>query len=270
MMAGQPAIRTDITMTSIPTFDDLFDDLPPYFRIPSLVDPPPSLAPLASDKRPSPLEPNARGNVARPSPWEPNARGVNSSIDNEQAKLSGRQKALAEAKPLGETSSNDLLRLQQDRPRTKREKLHDYERIADFVHLPIPTTAKDKPKDKPPLYQPIPVLNKLRQPPPPPPSASLFPPITPSPNASQGQGVQNRMETSKNLLQFESAVVVERRIEKQARRASLRPRSRWTEEETNQLIRGVMMFGPGKWKQILNYTHFSWLEGRTTIGLKDR
>lgn len=262
-MAGQPTLRTDITMTSIPTLDDLFDDLPPYFRIPSLVDPP-SLAPLASD-RPSPLEPNARGNVTRPSPWEPNAR-VNSSIDNEQAKLSGRQKALAEAKPLGETSSSDLLRL-QDRPRTKREKLHDYERIADFVHLPIPT-AKDKPKDKPPLYQPIPVLNKLRQPPPPPPSASLFPPITPSPNASQG--VQNRMETSKNLLQFESAVGVERRIEKQARRASLRPRSRWTEEETSQLIRGVMMFGPGKWKQILNYTHFSWLEGRTTIGLKDR
>ena len=262
-MACQPAIRTDITMTSIPTFDDLFDDLPPYFRIPSLVDPP-SLAPLTSD-RPSPLEPNARGNVTRPSPWEPNAR-VNSSIDNEQAKLSGRQKALAEAKPLGDTSSSDLLRL-QDRPRTKREKLHDYERIADFVHLPIPT-AKDKPKNKPPLYQPIPVLNKLRQPPPPPPSASLFPPITPTPNASQG--VQNRMETSKKLLQFESAVGVERKMEKQARRASLRPRSRWTEEETNQLIRGVMMFGPGKWKQILNYAHFSWLEGRTTIGLKDR
>lgn len=262
-MAGQPAIRTDIIMTSIPTLEDLFDDLPPHFRIPSLVFPP-SLVPLASD-RPSPVEPNARGNVTRPSPWEPNAR-VTSNMDNEQAKLSGRQKALAEAKPLGDTSSNDLLRM-QDRPRTKREKLHHHERIADFVHLPIPT-AKDKPKNKPPLYQPIPVLNELRQPPPPPPSASLFPPITPTPNASQD--VQNRMETSKKLLQFESTIGVERKMEKQARRASLRPRSRWTEEETNQLIRGVMMFGPGKWKQILNYAHFSWLEGRTTIGLKDR
>ncbi len=248
-------------------FDDLFDDLPLHhaLRIPSLVDPP--LPPVASD-RPSPLEPNARGNVVGISPWESNAR-VKSTIGNEKAKLTGRQKALAEAKPLGESTATDLPPLHDRRPRNKREKLHDFECIADFVHLPIPT-AKDK-KNKPPPYQPIPVLNQLHQPPPPPPSASLFPPITPTPTPTTSQHMQDRPEPSKQLLQFDKeAEVGSKKMEKQVRRPSNRPRARWTERETEQLIQGVIMFGPGKWKQILYHAHFSWPEGRNTIGLKDR
>ncbi|KAL8949526.1 MAG: hypothetical protein Q9183_007595, partial [Haloplaca sp. 2 TL-2023] len=66
-------------------FDDFYDDLcPSSLRIPPLQDPFPF--PTITDKRPSPLEPNAR---------------TNSNIDKEAAKLTGRGKALAEAKPIG-------------------------------------------------------------------------------------------------------------------------------------------------------------------------
>jgi hypothetical protein len=233
-------------------FDDIFDDFPlyPSLRIPPLQDPFP--APCTASVRPSPLEPNAR---------------VNANIANEAAKLTGRRKALAEAKPIGAPDSNDLRPIQVA-PR-KRRKLYDHERIADFVQLPKPT-AKTK-EDRPPPFQPISVLNELHEPPP---SAARFPPITPS----ASQDAQDRM-LSTELPGISTPAKTEPKKRKPressgnglpAKRVYLRPRMKWTEEETDQLLKGVAIYGVGKWKKILLHPEFSFQNGRTPVDLKDR
>ena len=233
-------------------FDEFFDEFPlhPSLRIPPLQDPFPT--PSVTSDRPSPLEPNAR---------------VNANIVNETAKLTGRRKALAEAKPIGAPEPSDLRPIQIV-PR-KRRKLYDHERIADFVQLPKPT-AKAK-EDKPPPFQPISVLNELHEPPP---SAALFPPITPS--ATQDE--QDRILSSE-LLSINIHAKGEPRRRKRretsdhgppARRVYLRPRMKWTEEETDQLLKGVAIYGVGKWKKILLHPEFSFQKGRTPVDLKDR
>lgn len=229
-------------------FDDIFDEFPlhPSLRIPPLLDPLPFLS--ATLDRPSPLEPNAR---------------VNANIDNETAKLTGRRKALAEAQPLGDSGSNDLRPLQKSL--RKRQKLYDHERIAEFVQLPKPMTATKE--DKPPPFQPISVLNELHEPPP---SAALFPPITPSAR----QDEQDWIEASARLFESSTAKKKKPKEEKSgsspARRLSLRPRMKWSEAETEQLVKGVAIYGMGKWKKILHHAEFSFLPGRTPVDLKDR
>ncbi|KAL8708243.1 MAG: hypothetical protein Q9220_006820 [cf. Caloplaca sp. 1 TL-2023] len=235
-------------------FDDIFDDLcPSALRIPPLQDPFPF--PTISDQRPSPLEPNAR---------------TNSNIDKEAAKLTGRKKALAEAKPIGEAESNELRPIHST-PR-KRQKKYDAKSVPDFVQLPRP---KAKTKDeKPPPFLPISILNALHEPPP---SAALFPPITPnvapeehhctpstksapSPNADQSQ---RHLESA----QDDKAIADESNVNK---RSYLRKRTKWSEEETYCLVKGVDRFGVGKWTKILNHPAYAFADGRTPVDLKDR
>ena len=247
-------------------FDDMFDEIPLHhsLRIAPLIDPLPFLPALLD--RPSPLEPNAR---------------VNANIDNETAKLTGRRKALAEAKPLGDAESSDLRPLQessrndlrpiQKSPR-KRQKLYDHEHIADFVQLPKPkTTAKE---DKPPPFQPVSILNELHEPPP---SAALFPPITPG-TTPDHQEWKVRSEASKEPFHEGKAASAKRPVGKQGknnkpppRRVCLRPhRVKWSEAEISQLVKGVAIYGMGKWKKILHHPEFKFQAGRTPVDLKDR
>lgn len=247
-------------------FDDIFDDIPLHhsLRIPPLIDPLPFLS--ASLDRPSPLEPNAR---------------VNAHTENETAKLTGRRKALAEAKPLGDTESGDLRPLQessrndirpiQKSPR-KRQKLYDHEHIADFVQLPKPkATVKE---DKPPPFQPVSILTELHEPPP---SAALFPPISPGTTPYQ-PGWKVGAKTSKTDVGEGKPDSVKKAANKQGKsdksppkRVSLRPqRMMWTEAEISQLVKGVAIYGMGKWKKILNHPEFTFQQGRTAVDLKDR
>lgn len=234
--------------------DSLFDDFPlhPSLRIPPLQDPLPDLSIQAV--RPSPLEPDAR---------------LTGSIENETAKLTGRRKALAEAKHIGDPAGSDELRSIQRNPR-KRQKLHEHERIADFVQLPQPKAkAKD---DKPPPFQPVSVLNQLHEPPP---SAALFPPITPSYNSSE----QTRRLSSLSLVRTSSLDEDSEKSRKRQdshvekspplKRISQRPRMKWTSKETEQLMRGIEIYGVGKWKKILRHPDFSFQAGRTSVDLKD-
>ena len=232
-------------------YDEIFDDFPlqPSLRIPPLQDPFPALS--TTTDRPSPLEPNAR---------------VNANIINEAGKLTGRRKALAEAKPIGAPESTDLRPIQVA-PR-RRRKLYDHEQIAGFVQLPKPT-AKTK-EDKPPPFQPISVLNELHEPPP---SAALFPPITPS--ATQDE--QDRMlSTELPSINIQATEPKRRKTRESngnkppAKRIYLRPRMKWSEDETDQLLRGVAIYGVGKWKKILQHPEFSFRSGRTPVDLKDR
>lgn len=247
-------------------FDDMFDEFSVHhsLRIPPLIDPLPFLT--ATSDRPSPLEPNA---------------GVNANIDNETAKLTGRRKALAEAKPLGDGEQSDLQPLQkntqtdlrpiQKSPR-KRQKLYDHEHIADFVQLPKPKTKVKI--EKPPPFQPVSVLNELHEPPP---SAALFPPITPSAMHNRKDWILSP-EISAGSNKVSDVLVTKKRKLRQGnedgrplKRISHRPhRMKWSKRETEYLEKGVAIYGMGKWKKILNHSEFSFQEGRTTVDLKDR
>ncbi|KAL8951419.1 MAG: hypothetical protein Q9222_002610 [Ikaeria aurantiellina] len=235
-------------------FDDIFDDLcPSSLRIPPLQDPFPF--PTISDRRPSPLEPNAR---------------TNSNIDKEAAKLTGRKKALAEAKPIGEAENNELRPIHST-PR-KRQKKYDAKPVPDFVQLPRPK-AKTK-DDKPPPFLPISILNALHEPPP---SAALFPPITP--NAAQEEhhrkpsvksALDSTAEQSRKNLESEQNEKGAADESNASKRLYLRKRTKWTEEETYCLVKGVDRFGVGKWTKILNYGNYAFADGRTPVDLKDR
>lgn len=234
--------------------DTFFDDFPlsyPSLRIAPLQDPFPEFS--AQSARLSPLEPNAR---------------VDDNIDNGTAKLTGRRKALAEAKPIGElTVSNDLRPIQRN-PR-KKPKLHEHERIADFVQLPQPN-AKVK-NDKPPPFQPVSILNELLEPPP---SAALFPPITPK----EGHGEPRRRSSTLSQSPCKgdrtpaSGIDTAQKtfVGPSSKRTSQRPRRRWTAQETEQLMKGIQLYGVGKWKKILHHPGFSFQPGRTPVDLKDQ
>lgn len=247
-------------------FDDMFDEFPLHhsLRIPPLIDPLPFTS--ATSARPSPLEPNAR---------------INANIDNETAKLTGRRKALAEAKSIGDGDSSDLrtlrkntrndLRPIQKSPR-KRQKLYDHEHIADFVQLPKPK-AKAK-EEKPPPFQPVSVLNELHEPPP---SAALFPPITPSAVQGKDEWLLSTEIPPRSVQASDKAMTKKRRVREPKddgvppRRISHRPhRMKWSKKETEYLIKGVAIYGMGKWKKILQHSEFSFQEGRTPVDLKDR
>ena len=247
-------------------FDDIFDDFHPHpsLRIPPIQD---AFPQLSNSRRPSPLEPNARVN-----------------IDSEANKLTGRQRALAQAKPLGTPEHNEL-----DLPITvkpaappeaqetghskerlrKKQKLYDHEQIADFVQLPRPLTNVGGDKLRP--FQPISVLNELHEPPP---SAALFPPITP--NASQqeiesGSGQPQNQTRDLKLPYPRKAKPRARSIGNCiAKRTYTRERTAWTEEETDQLVKGVAIYGMGRWKSILDHPELRFREGRTNMDLKDR
>ena len=255
---------------NVPIFDDFFEDFQPLpsLRIPPLQDPFPQLSTIL--RRPSPLEPNARVN-----------------IDSEAKKLTGRQRALAQAKPLGAPEHNELelpitakaaaiIEAQEtEHPKErsrKKQKLYDHEQIADFVQLPRPQTKSRE--DKPRPFQPISILNELHEPPP---SAALFPPITP--NASQEQHDTNHSgagQTPKQIKAQGRPLTKNRKPRVRstesftAKRNYTRERTAWTEEETDQLVKGVAIYGMGRWKSILNHPELRFREGRTNMDLKDR
>ena len=247
-------------------FDEIFDDLQPggSLRIPPIQDPYPQL-PMIS-RRPSPLEPKARINV-----------------NSEANKLTGRQRALAQAKPLGTSEHHEFelpitvkptagLEVQQtehskERLR-KKQKLYDHEQIADFVQLPQPQTKARG--DNPRPFQPVSILNELHEPPP---SAALFPPITP--NARQ-EAIDSGAGQSQDQTRDQGCPPSRRKkprirsISSIAKRTYTRERTAWTEEETDQLVKGVAIYGMGRWKNILDHPELHFREGRTNMDLKDR
>ena len=247
-------------------FDEILDDIQPgaSLRIPPIQDPCPQLPIIP--RRPSPLEPKARVNM-----------------NSEANKLTGRQRALAQAKPLGTSEHHelelpttskpaanlDVQQTEQSKERLrKKQKLFDHEQIADFVQLPQPQTKARG--DKPRPFQPISILNELHEPPP---SAALFPPITP--NAKQEAidscARQSRIQTRDQGRPLSRRKKLgDRSTSSIAKRTYTRERTAWTEEETDQLVKGVAIYGMGRWKSILDHPELHFREGRTNMDLKDR
>ena len=255
---------------NMPIFDEFFEDFQPRpsLRIPPLQDPFPQRSIIS--RRPSPLEPNARVN-----------------IDSEANKLTGRQRALAQAKPLGAPEHSELevpitakpaaiVEVEEtehlkERPR-KKQKLYDHEQIADFVQLPRPQSKLRENKPRP--FQPVSVLNELHEPPP---SAALFPPITPNANQEEHEKYHSGAGQPPNQTKDPGRPPAKKRKPSvrstsscTAKRTYTRERTAWTEEETDQLVKGVAIYGMGRWKSILDHPELHFREGRTNMDLKDR
>lgn len=244
----------------------------------------PDHSPLRIPPLQGPVRPRSS---SRPSPLEPSA-GVNGSLYAGTAKLASRRKALAEAWPIGEPdpeeipltriSSQDHMQKYYDRQGDeqhgpsllkRRRLLRHGEALTDFVQLPKPPTKTKQ--DQLPPFEPVSVLTELREPPP---SAALFPPITP--NVPQdAYDIIRGSETTKPSFSNEASSHKGRWNEVGGRdntkkRVALRPRQKWTEFETRQLMEGVEIYGAGKWKKILQHSKFTFQPGRTAVDLKDR
>ena len=203
--------------------------------------------------RPATLEPSACMSLAPINPRE--------NTNNEL-----RHKALAEALPLGEPDSDTTHSLEDCDPdlyhavsmrgnRRKRQRVNKATRLGNLIQLPRP--PEQNKVDKPPPFQPVSSLTELHEPPP---SAALFPPITPSVDGCQS--VPSRASQNRPIFAG-SAYQNQKRI-------NLRPRLKWTEQETVALLKGVEMFGQGKWKKILSYSPSDFNQERTAVDLKDR
>lgn len=255
---------------TVPTFDELsFGVARPSLRIAPLQDPFPTLS--SSSTRPSPLEPNARVN-----------------INDDANKLTGRRKALAQAKPLDAPDGEDwdLFAISKSNadlpagdaehllePPQKKHRLRscDQEQIADFVQLPKPPAKAGQHRPRP--FRPVSVLNELHEPPP---SAALFPPITPA--ASQEEDGERVTEKQVSKANDEKRPGHARRKKSSERsmspgaqkRTYNRGRTKWTQDEIDFLIKGVTIYGTGRWKNILDHPDLHFREGRTPTDLKDR
>ena len=247
---------------AMPTFEDLFEDLTFPLTIPPLK----SMFPESSSERIMTLEPS-----------------TSISIDNATAKLTGRQLALAQAKTIEAPTPNELEALApkadpepptrnplEEYNNKKRRKLANHEQIADFVHLPKPKPKLEDVNRKP--FRPIAVLHQLNEPPP---SAALFPPITPTQDehdtelSTSPQGDAGAAKPATQVLAPRDRAR-RRKPDSKQKKTYTRGRTKWTEEETRDLMEGVAICGIGRWKDILEHPKFHFNVGRTHVDLKDR
>ncbi|GAB7345977.1 hypothetical protein MBLNU457_4198t1 [Dothideomycetes sp. NU457] len=119
---------------------------------------------------------------------------------------------------------------------------------------------------KRPRHRVPPVLQGLHQPPP---NAGLLPSInTESVPVDPGTAVDRVVQSAPEHYVFTNRPSD---AASQPQSDATRPpsKNKWTDEETAVLVKGVVRFGVGKWKQILNCSdlHFN---NRSTVDLKDR
>ena len=240
------------------------DDLPldHAFKIPPLQNP----ITLLASRRPSPLEPNA---------------GVHSGSHRPTARLDTHAKALTDVKPAGD---DENLRGADARLKAVLEQPQDFCSLSDgarkrqkldFFQLPKPSAKSSA--SKRPAFGSVPVLlNKLHEPPP---SAALLPPITA--NIVDDATPSRDARPAWALPSIERADHEEAAVRKVAdlpkpdqegkqKRVYLRGRRPWTAEETEDLLKGVTLYGVGKWKSILREGSLHFHPDRTSVDLKDR
>ncbi|KAH7358142.1 MYB DNA-binding domain-containing protein [Plectosphaerella cucumerina] len=141
----------------------------------------------------------------------------------------------------------------------------------DILHLPQPV-KKQKPAPQPLLPSMPPIINGLHEPPP---NAALFPPI------SSNEFDDTEQNTARNTVRdYQTSPVEDKPSEAVAakpqkstpgktRKKAMKPRRKWSEEETKHLLLGVNRHGVGKWTDILADPDFSF-NSRTAGDLKDR
>ncbi|KAK3298325.1 uncharacterized protein B0H64DRAFT_384747 [Chaetomium fimeti] len=135
----------------------------------------------------------------------------------------------------------------------------------DLVQLPkLPKKQKSAQQVVPPI------IAGLHEPPP---DAAVFPPITSASfdeneNFSLGPWKDAGSAHDDRPVLF-SAADAESSNNPKPKRRPMKPRRKWTEEETNNLLLGVSRHGVGRWTTILEDPGFQF-NGRTAGDLKDR
>ncbi|KAK4102124.1 hypothetical protein N658DRAFT_495481 [Parathielavia hyrcaniae] len=136
----------------------------------------------------------------------------------------------------------------------------------DLVQLPkLPKKRKSAQQVVPPI------IAGLHEPPPDP---AVFPPITSvsfDGNESFGLGAWKDIGSSQGEDRplLPTAADPEPSNPPKPKRRPMKPRRKWTEEETNNLLLGVSRHGVGRWTTILEDPDFQF-NGRTAGDLKDR
>ncbi|KAE9370546.1 hypothetical protein N431DRAFT_509743 [Stipitochalara longipes BDJ] len=138
----------------------------------------------------------------------------------------------------------------------------------EFVQLPQPPKKQKAAKQVVP-----PIIIGLFEPPP---QAALFPPIASSSfHDSHGRNSLNtvlpKVTELKDNTRKDSSHDKEKAEPSQAKplKKDVRPRKKWTEEETSNLLLGVYKHGVGNWTDILEDSNY-FFNGRSAIDLKDR
>lgn len=151
----------------------------------------------------------------------------------------------------------------------------------DFMQLPQPVK---KQKAGPQANVMPPIINGLHEPPP---HAALFPPISSGSAFSEGDSsklsfLQDLGRSAEEWLPQSSQQTSGReeaengdkpdngdKTSAQSKKRAVRPRSKWTEDETRDLLLGVSKHGVGKWKNILGDPEYHF-NSRSAGDLKDR
>ncbi|KAI9778225.1 MAG: hypothetical protein M1835_004985 [Candelina submexicana] len=246
-------------------------------QLPPLQDP----SPLRTSSRPLPLEPiTSTSKDAQPSISNPSSHSKASTAKAKTAHLSEPPARHKKLKGFGLSSSpvtprirhtlergEESTSLQSNSTPRKRQRVDEGIALGEFVQLPKPQQKGKKPPSLP-ISAPT-VVNGLNAPPP---SAALFPPITPSSfHDAHGRNPLNTTTSSPETAEAEqppSSAVLERKTDGD-KKPNARPRKKWSEEETKDLLRGVVRFGIGNWKKIVASREFRF-NGRSSVDLKDR
>lgn len=142
----------------------------------------------------------------------------------------------------------------------------------EILHLPQPI-KKQKAAPQPLLPSMPPIINGLHEPPP---NAALFPPISSTEfgDAEQTDPRATIRDYQAPAGEDKAAAEVEppkpqKSTGQKTRKKAMKPRRKWSEEETKHLLLGVNRHGVGKWTDILADEDFRF-NNRTAGDLKDR
>ncbi len=257
------------------------DDPPePFTTTPSLELPPLHDLNILKAGRPLLLEPDASKQTGKPttdSQLNPKHSGLLSPVhtDRHAHKRNGpRHKSdnAPKERALGHSSPQSLRKILGDDtdPSPASSQKHGIgEAKEDFITLPQPPKKQKAAKQVVP-----PIISGLFEPPP---QAALFPPIASSSfHDSHGRNSLNIITpkvggSRAGLLSVtpEKSQPLETTTKGTRRRQDLRPRKKWTEEETKNLLLGVTKHGVGNWSDILEDPSFTFND-RKGADLKDR
>ena len=232
-------------------------------------------------RRPDGADPNAGGQLAtaaqQPRPSLYPAGGDEGSTSSAPA-IQRREPSghTTDRTLLNHISSQDLRMILDDTPEnaddptTKKRPSKE-----DFVQLPQPL-KKQKSGTQQHVFPPI-IVGLLE----PPLNAALFPPISSgsfddhphseppqAPNTAKTPEIQNASEDTRKPAPSPSPEADKTPTGKTKRRAA-KPRRKWSEEETNHLLKGVSKHGVGRWTDILADKEYNFNE-RSAGDLKDR
>lgn len=249
----------------------------PSLELPPLHDP----NILKASGRPLLLEPDASKRNGKPSTnsqLTPKHKPLIPPLeDDEQIKKGSETKQKhgksAADRTLGNSSPQSLRKILDDDTNTtvaitsKKRNIVETSKD-DFVQLPQPPKKQKAAKQVVP-----PIIIGLFEPPP---QAALFPPIASSSfHDSHGRNSLNTVLPKVAELKDNSRKVSSNDNEKsepsqtKAQKKDVRPRKKWTEEETSNLLLGVKKHGIGNWTDILEDPSYSF-NGRKAVDLKDR